>query len=87
MNQFYVSIFLGNRLIKLKEKRYILYVFVFIKVCADSGHKRSPSTSIQCRYVYLFWPWDCRPHILYESRVPLNAGLGGRRDVSHEHTR
>ena len=47
------------------------------------GPKKSPSTSIQfCYFLHFLVLWDCRDQQLFESRVALNPGLGGVRDVA-----
>ena len=55
------------------------------------GPKKSPRTSIQCCYIYIFWSFGTVGFKIFESRVALNPGLGGVRDVapaiiSHEQT-
>ena len=47
-------------------------------------NKISPYIDIVLLVLHFLVPWNCRVQHLYESRVALNSGLGGVRDVASE---
>ena len=62
-----------------------------VVVVPCGGPKRSPQTSMLLLLLHFMFLCDCSAQHFFESRVALNSGLGGVRDVastiiSHEQT-
>ena len=53
-----------------------------IVVPCGGPKKVSPYINLVLLYLHFLVLWDCRIHNLFESRVALNPGLGGMRDVA-----
>ena len=62
-----------------------------LSLCRVAALKVSPYIDIVLLFLHVLVLWDCRVQNLFESRVALNLGLGGVRNVAsaidpHEQT-